>query len=321
MELYDATWDYLSALPTVRQWPALKELLQRGVGSKPPHWWMAARGALATGGTLQQVLPAVVALGSLFLSIILVDDMLDDDPKGQHNLLGYGTASNMASALHALGFEAIAAADLPLERQAVIFQQLNRMMLQTALGQHLDGEGPKDEESYWHVTRTKSSPFFATSFFVGALMSGSPPEIATKLGEIGGVYGEMIQINDDLNDVLATPANPDWLQGRFPLPILYATLVPHPERERFIALRGQVSEQWALEEAQDILIRSGAISYGIDQLLQRAERIHQMLAQTPLARPAVIEEMMEALLKPVRNLLAQMSGAGEEVSEEDRRLG
>jgi hypothetical protein len=121
----------------------------------------------------------------------------------------------------------------------------------------------------------------------------------------------MIQINDDLTDVLATPANPDWLQGRYPLPILYATLVPHPERERFIALRGQANEEWALSELQDILIRSGAISYGIDQLLQRAERVHALLAQTPLARPQVIEEMMDNLLDPVRNLLAQMNEASQ----------
>jgi geranylgeranyl pyrophosphate synthase len=275
---------------------------------------MAARACYATGGTLQQAMPAVVALGSLFLSIILVDDMLDDDPKGQHNRLGYGPASNMASALQAVGFEAIARTHLPLETQAIVFHQLNRMILQTTLGQYLDSQNPCDEESYWRVTRTKSSPFFATSFFVGAIMSGTPEALAQELGEIGSIYGEMIQINDDLNDVLATPANPDWLQGRFPLPILFATLVPHPERERFIRLRSQANEEWALIEAQEILIRCGAISYGIDQLLRRAEEIHRLLAQTPLAKPQVIEEMMNSLLNPVQNLLAQMSGASREVA-------
>ena len=107
MELYDATWEVLTALPTLQAWPELKELLQRIVRNKPPHWWMAARACLATGGTLEQALPAVVALGSLFLNIVLIDDMLDDDPKGHHNRLGGGTTANMASALQAIGFEAI----------------------------------------------------------------------------------------------------------------------------------------------------------------------------------------------------------------------
>jgi geranylgeranyl pyrophosphate synthase len=310
MELYDATWEYLTALPTVQEWPELRELLQRGVRNKPAHWWVAARACLATGGTLQDALPAVVALGSLFLNILLIDDMLDDDPRGQHLTLGYGPASNMASALQALGYEAIARTSLPLATQAIIFHKLNQLILQTTLGQFWDTQNPCDEESYWRVTRTKSSPYFSVSFFVGALMSGTPEATAAKLGEMGELYGEMVQINDDLKDVLAVPANPDWLQGRYPLPILFASLVPHPERERFIALRPQVGEEWALAEAQDILIRSGAISYGIDQLLQRAGRINDMLQETPLAQSLVITEMVDGMLAPVNRLLAQMNGTG-----------
>ena len=233
MELYDATWEVLTALPTVQAWPELKELLQRIVRNKPPHWWMAARACLATGGTLEQALPAVVALGSLFLNIVLIDDMLDDDPKGHHNRLGAGTTANMASALQAIGFEAITRSSLSVEKQLLVFNHLNQMMLQTTLGQYWDTQNPCDEESYWRVTRTKSSPFFSTSFFVGALMSGSPEPVAQKLGEMGALYGEMIQVNDDLNDVLEIPANADRLQGRYPLPILFATLVPHPDQARF----------------------------------------------------------------------------------------
>jgi geranylgeranyl pyrophosphate synthase len=307
MELYTATWDYLTSLPTVQGWPALKEVVRRGIQNKPAHWWLPARACLATGGTMQQALPAVFAMASLFLNIVLVDDMLDEDPKGQHHHFGCAPAANMASALQALGYDAIARTMLPLQTQAIIFEQLNRMILLTTSGQYLDTQNPCDEESYWRVTRTKSSPYFATSFFVGAMMSGSPEALAHKLGEIGAIYGEMIQINDDLSDVLAVPANPDWLQGRFPLPILYATLVPHPERERFMALRQRVHEEAALCEAQEILIRCGAISYGIDQLLRRGQRIEQLLAQTPLARPEMIKEMMQRVIEPVQKLLAQMA--------------
>jgi hypothetical protein len=54
-----------------------------------------------------------------------------------------------------------------------------------------------------------------------------------------------------------------------------------------------------------ILIRSGAISYGIDQLLQRA---YHLLGQTPIAQPSVIEEMVESMIAPVHKLLAQVGG-------------
>lgn len=69
------------------------------------------------------------------------------------------------------------------------------MLLQTTFGQYLDTQNPCDEESYWRVTRTKSSPYFATSFLVGALMSGASAEVAEKLGEMGALYGEMVQLN------------------------------------------------------------------------------------------------------------------------------
>lgn len=309
MELYAATWDYLTALPTVQAWPDLQQFLERVFRNKPPHWRMAARACLATGGTMPQAIPAVAAMSSLFLSIVLIDDLLDDDPKGQHLTLGIGPTANMASALQALGLEAIAHSDLPAPAQATVVRRLNDMILQTTLGQYLDTQNACDEEAYWRITRTKSSPYFATSFLVGASMSGTPEETVARLGDIGAIYGEMIQLNDDLNDVLAVPADPDWLQGRYPLPILFATLVPHPERERFIALRPQVQEEAALAEAQAILIRSGAISYGIDQLLQRAQKLTDLLHQTPLAQPALVEEVMDGVLNPVKNLLAQMSEA------------
>jgi geranylgeranyl pyrophosphate synthase len=309
MDLYEATWDTLSALPTVQEWPELRDLLYRTVRNRPPHWWMAGRACLATGGTLAVAIPAVAALSSLFLTIILVDDVLDEDPRGHHNTLGYGAVANMASALQATGFEAIARSSLPLPTQTLIHQRLNRMMLLTSLGQYLDSKNACDEEAYWQVTRTKSSPFFATSFFVGALMSGSSEATANQLAAIGEIYGEMVQINDDLNDSLAEPANADWVQGRYPLPILFATLVPHPERERFITLRAHVHEAWALGEAQEILIRCGAISYGIDQLLQRAQQVNQMLDQLPLARREVIDEMMAAMMEPVQKLLEHVTGA------------
>lgn len=317
MELYDATWNYVAALPTVQAWPELQQLLQRVIRNRPSHWWMAARACLAAGGSLTQAVPAVAAMGALFLNIVLIDDLLDDDPKGQHLTLGIGPTANIATALQAIGLEAITRTDLPLATQAVILRHLNTMIQQTALGQYLDTQNACDEASYWRVTRTKSSPYFATSFFVGAMMAGAPTTLAHQLAEIGGVYGEMVQINDDLSDVLAVPTDPDWLQGRYPLPILYATLVPHPEQARFIALRPQTGEAWALAEAQEILIRSGAISYGIDQLLQRGERVRGLLRQTALPQPQVIEEMMASILQPVSNLLAQMAERGPDAAPHD----
>jgi geranylgeranyl pyrophosphate synthase len=108
------------------------------------------------------------------------------------------------------------------------------MFLSTAFGQFLDVQAPADESDYWQVTKTKSSPFFGAALQVGALAGGGTLETAEQLKKLGCLYGEMIQIHDDMHDSMETPANPDWIQGRSPLPILFASQVKHPEQERFV---------------------------------------------------------------------------------------
>jgi geranylgeranyl pyrophosphate synthase len=137
---------------------------------------------------------------------------------------------------------------------------------------------------------------------LGALFGEAPFELAEKIKQIGGLYGEMIQIHDDLNDTMAVPANPDWVQGRAPLPILFAKLVDHPERSRFLELCGEVTDENALREAQEILIRCGAVSYCVDQLLRRHQSARDILQGTELARPELIECLLEEVIAPVWKL-------------------
>jgi geranylgeranyl pyrophosphate synthase len=132
------------------------------------------------------------------------------------------------------------------------------MMLTMAFGQYLDVQGPKDEEDYWRMVATKSSPFFGSVLYVGALMGGATREDALQIERFGNLYGEMIQIHDDLNDAMAVPANPDWRLDRSPLPILFAQGIEHTEKERFLELRQNISDPVALTEAQTTLIRCGA---------------------------------------------------------------
>ena len=42
-------------------------------------------------------------------------------------------------------------------------------------------------------------------------LGGAPNQVASVLGEAGRLYGKMVQIRDDLNDIMAIIANPDWL--------------------------------------------------------------------------------------------------------------
>lgn len=215
-----------------------------------------------------------------------------DDSRGDYRVLG------MPAALHALS-QSMRSTDT----EVVILNSFNEMYLTTAFGQFLDVQTPSTEPGYWLVTKTKSSPFFGAALQLGAMAGGASPKVAEQLKELGFLYGEMIQIHDDMHDSMETPANPDWVQGHSPLPILFATLVDHPDRERFVNLKQQVHSPDALEEAQEVLIHCGAISYCADQLIERHQNAIEILKHIPLVNHEPISALFDEILAPVDNLL------------------
>lgn len=308
MNLYEQTNDYLSTLPLLQAWPEMGDFLRGAAGNEPHDWWLPVIGSEAVGGTLEMAIPAVASLAALQASIILLDDLLDADPRGYHHQIGQAAAANLASALQALGLEAIAHAPLPAPTQAAIMHSLGQMMGQTAHGQALDVQNPQDEVGYWRVVATKSTPFFSTALYIGALCGGAGPDQAAAMAEVGRLYGAMIQIHDDLHDTMAVPAGPDWLQNRSPLPILFAQTVPHPERELFMTLRRQASHPEALRTAQEILLRCGAVSYAVDQIWRRYQKAQRLAGALPAPGPEKVGRLLQRLMEPIQKLLAAAGG-------------
>jgi geranylgeranyl pyrophosphate synthase len=228
--------------------------------------------------------------------------------------LGLPAAANLAAAFQATALELLRAeggVSDPMTKLAA-WRSLNQMMLTTAFGQYLDTQNPADEAAYWRVVETKSAPFYGAAFQVGALSGSASIEIAEQLKQLGQVYGEIIQIHDDLNDAMAAPANPDWMLGRSSLPMLFAQSVDYPERGRFLELRRvlqSVPDPEALAEAQLILIRCGAISYSLYELTRRHSAAQEMLNGLTLCRRTGLELLFEDLIEPVKKLLATIAVA------------
>ena len=308
MTIFSDTTKYLSTLSALRSWPEMGTFLVRAADKEPYDWWLPVLASEAVGGTQAEAIPGVASIAALQASIILIDDMLDADPRGRHHQIGMPATANLASALQAVSLEAIYQAAIPDMNKAVIMQSLGQMMSQIALGQQLDVQNPQDEDAYWQVVTTKSAPFFAIALYIGALCGSADVALAEELQAFGGLYGEMIQIHDDLNDTMATPAGPDWVLGRSPLPVLFALTVPHPEKEDFIRLRYQVSQPEALQAAQEILIRCGAVSYSVDQILQRYQQAQQLLAQLTVPYPEKLASMLASIIQPVQQLLKSVDG-------------
>jgi geranylgeranyl pyrophosphate synthase len=155
-------------------------------------------------------------------------------------------------------------------------------------------------------------------------MGGASPTLAAQIKRLGSLYGEMIQIHDDLNDTMELPANPDWTQGRSPLPILFARLVDHPRRARFVELCPIVeSSPEILEEAQEILIQCGAVSYCIYELLNRYQTVTEILATLTLApsQNAVLRTLFEDIVMPACKLFQAVGEVPGELSTWEMMVG
>ncbi|RJP50878.1 MAG: hypothetical protein C4583_09905 [Anaerolineaceae bacterium] len=307
MEIFTKLAKKFSKIPNVKDWGEIQSVFQRAASAKPKYWLLPVRACESVGGDEERALPAVLATACGHVGIILVDDMLDADPRGVHVKAGEAGTANMASALQAAAGVAISESDMPSSLKLRAMKAVNAMFLATSLGQYWDVNTViEDEETYWKIARAKSSPFFSTAFEIGALAGGASLEVAAQIKELGVIYGEMIQIHDDLDDTLAVPAKPDWNVGRASLPILFAQVVEHPSRSRFGELRPYVCEQAsALEEAQQILIECGAVSYCIHQLLERYDQARKITSALPLEKRDVMDAVFEDVTQPVFRLLEE----------------
>jgi geranylgeranyl pyrophosphate synthase len=303
MDLFSQVIRAFTFLPQAVSWRDAEKMFQVSASRKPNHWLIPVRAYEAVGGLQEQAIPAILAVGCAHVSILLVDDMLDDDRRGDFHRIGMPAASNLACFFQAAALQAVFQCSPDPAVQSIAVNSFNQMFLSTAFGQFLDVQTPGTESAYWEVAKIKSSPFFGAALHLGALAGGAAPDVAGQLKTLGCVYGEMIQIHDDMHDSMETPANPDWIQGRSPLPILFASIVQHPEQKRFLDLKERVSSPEALREAQEILIQCGAISYCADQLIRKYEMGKEILHSIPLSNENPIASLLEEVIAPVQKLL------------------
>lgn len=215
MSIYEQALNEFSSIPWVNEWDEIQTVFRRAADGQPRHWLLPLQACEAVGGDLSRMIPAVVAVACGHVGIVLVDDMLDADPRGEYLKAGEAATANMACALQAAALASVSQCEFDETRKLAALESVSRMFLATALGQYQDVKPEEiNEELYWKIARTKSSPFFGEALHLGALMGGASVQLAARIRELGFIYGEMIQIHDDLNDTLEVPANPDWIEGR-----------------------------------------------------------------------------------------------------------
>src|SRR5688572_1121497 len=137
-EFYEIVTKFILDMSFVRSWPELQRFIVKTASTKPRDWKLPVLGNHVAGGSSTQLIKAVAAIACLHMSIILIDDMLESDPRGDYHRVGSGNASNMASALQAASLEIIMLSDTKPEVKLITLRNLNEMILNVAIGQALD---------------------------------------------------------------------------------------------------------------------------------------------------------------------------------------
>ncbi len=300
---YEPVRRTLLALPQIVAWPEIAQLFAPGTELPSKDYRIPLYVAKAVAGDPARGLPGAAAIACLQMTIVLVDDLLDDDPRGAQKRIGIGPAANISSALQAAAFAYIDKADAPVAARAKATSALANMLLDTALGQRMDVLNEGGEEEYWQVAFAKSSPFCRSAFAVGAILGGAEEGAVAALTRVGALVGETQQLHDDLDDALATPAQPDWRRPRNNLLTLYALTVDHPERARFETLLQTPEDPETLAEAQAVLSRSGAVSYCAYHLVKRHKEAFDLVRGLDLVDPDALNEFMDNHFLPAMMLL------------------
>jgi geranylgeranyl pyrophosphate synthase len=294
-------------LEIVASWPQMLGLVERMVHKESLSVWEHPISAcLAVGGGEAAALPAAAAVFCSVISIHLVDDMLDDDPRGDYRVLGIGPAANLGLAFQAAGHLLLEQADASAEIRAALQASFAKMSLATCYGQNLDARELASEQEYWRVVETKTPPLFGEALRMGALLGGASPGTADHLARLGRILGLFIQVSDDLTDALETPARADWQRRSNSLPLLYAMTAEHADREDFLRLSARTADPEALAEAQKILFRSGAVSYCTLKLIEFSRELQALFARVPLRDPEPIERLLEIHTQPLYRLLEKV---------------
>ena len=303
--MYSKIADYFQENAILKSWPESQELLLSIINEKPKHICIPEVIAGCYGKSEHVLFSATASLALAYVGIVILDDVLDGDqrfgPDGAE-------LANMGAALFSLANLELANISNSPTTSLLAQKILSEMWFNVALGQSLDVQNPDTEEGYWRVAKLKSGAFFKCAFILGGLAGAAPDADMEMLGLLGEEYGYLLQIHDDLNDALEVPANSDWLNGRFTLPLLFAHTVDHPWRERFIAIQKNVGDPEILKEAQGILVRCGALSYGLFQIQEQADRVEGLLAELNMGDLGEIRNLFDELITPAEDLVNAATG-------------
>ena len=194
----------------------------------------------ASGGTLEQAMPAAVAL-ELLHNFSLVHDDIEDNSTTRRgrptvwSVWGVPQAINVGDGLFAvtrLVLGQLADRGLPLERTLVAMRAFDAACVALTEGQFLDMSFEERADvtlgEYLRMIQGKTAALVCVAAQLGALIAGAPPETVAHYARFGKDLGIAFQIHDDWlgvwgeEDITGKPVGDDIRQRKKNYPVVYA---------------------------------------------------------------------------------------------------
>ena len=295
----------------------IEALVNRTEERDDAPWNYCFHACHAVGGTSSKAIAAAGASLCMLLGIHLVDDLLDNDPNGIYHEIGAGTAANAALIMQSIALQLIQQSENPDEIKSAAMKSIIDMSIATSLGQNKDVSRMIITESdYWEIIREKTPPLFNSALFTGALAGGADIDTAEEISKLGLVYGQMVQISDDISDVFKDNVTADWRSGnKNNLPLLYCFEADYPEKKEFIFLAEHIDMPGSLEKAQSIVIQSGALSYCLYHLLALHEKATQQISLMNIFNKNELTKIATMLIDPALSLMKSAGGNARQIFE------
>jgi heptaprenyl diphosphate synthase len=223
-----------------------------------------------------RVIQAAVAIELTHLATLFHDDVMDEaDVRRGHPSVNSRWSNSVAiltgdflfaqasRILAGLGPEAV-------RIQAETFNRLVAGQLAETIGPR-PGQDPLDH--YMHVITEKTGSLIATSGQFGAMFSGAPAEIATRIAVACEQLGMAWQVSDDVIDIASdsvqsgkTPGT-DLRQGVPTLPVLYALRSAADDRLQWLLTEADLADEALVREALALLAAHPALDESRAQVL------------------------------------------------------
>lgn len=181
-------------------------------GGKRVRPLLALIAAQMCDGSLQNVMPAALALEVFHNFTLLHDDLMDnaDTRRGQptvHKKWNNNTAILSGDQMLIESYKIMQ--DIPSQYLSESMMLFTKMATEICEGQQYDIDYEKQSEvsidEYINMIRLKTAVLPATSLQLGALISGANTDIQTTLYQIGINLGLAFQLRDDYLDVYGNP--------------------------------------------------------------------------------------------------------------------